>query len=419
MILLRIAVGWHFLYEGVWKVESDKGNAYYSATWYTLQSSVGRLEDYFEQNETEGVKLGPALARVDAWYDEIVKGFKGRSQPLAEDQKARLAEVRDQVRLAAVEAARGTLPAGDVVLFDWIFIRDTVLRVPPAKESERFSSLPYLQQSSGPLRPLFRGLVRDMDGLERLSVPAAQAAIDQRCEDILGHYSSAGLAFSKEQQARLLQARDTLKASIAATMKDESVRARIQDYRALRQRVAGDGTRRNAPFTEERLAEDRRKLDEIAGELLATVNEPLAELAAQAQNIASVDQFQAGPVPRPGDPAGWIDRLMKWGLIVIGACLLVGLFTPVAALAAAGQLAVFYLASPPWPGLPAASLGGHYLFVDRNLIELVGALVIAGSGSGRWAGLDAYVRRPKRAAVAPAVLPPVEEQELVRTGGLS
>jgi hypothetical protein len=56
---------------------------------------------------------------------------------------------------------------------------------------------------------------------------------------------------------------------------------------------------------------------------------------------------------------------------------MLGLFTPYAAIAAAGQLAMFYFASPPWPGLPAASLGGHYMFVDRNLIELVAALVIA------------------------------------------
>jgi hypothetical protein len=38
---------------------------------------------------------------------------------------------------------------------------------------------------------------------------------------------------------------------------------------------------------------------------------------------------------------------------------------------------MFYLASPPWPGMPAASMGGHYLYVDRNVVELVAALAVA------------------------------------------
>jgi uncharacterized membrane protein YphA (DoxX/SURF4 family) len=84
---------------------------------------------------------------------------------------------------------------------------------------------------------------------------------------------------------------------------------------------------------------------------------------------------------------------VKWGLTAIGLCLLLGLFTPVAALAAAAQLAMFYFASPPWPGLPAALMGGHYLYVDRNLIELVAVLVVAAVPAGQWAGLDFWLRR--------------------------
>ena len=95
---------------------------------------------------------------------------------------------------------------------------------------------------------------------------------------------------------------------------------------------------------------------------------------------------------------GWIDRSIRWGLTAIGLCLMLGLFTPVAATAAALQLAMFYFASPPWPGLPAATLGGHYLYVDRNLIELIAAGVIATTGTGRWSGLDAYLFRTRKQA---------------------
>lgn len=361
LVALRIAVGWHFLYEGLWKIDSDKGAVSYATSWYIIHSSVERLRD----------GLSP-----DDWYDSIVKAFKGRNKPLAEDQKARLAELRDKVKL---ERAVG---------FDWIYVRDEVLKIPPEHEGERFTSLPYLKASAGPLRPLFRSLVSDVDGVGKLTVASAQAALDDRHREVLRHYR-----FTAEQQARLDQARDALKVSVAATLNDPAIRARLDDYKLLRQRVAKDPSAVSALFTRERLDADRKKLDGIVDELLVYVNEPLSELAVQAQAIATVDQLGAGPLPRPKGPSDWIDWAIKWGLAAIGLCLLLGLFTPVAAVAAAAQLAMFYFASPPWPGLPAATAGGHYLYVDRNLIELIAALVIATTGTGRWSGLDAFLKR--------------------------
>jgi uncharacterized membrane protein YphA (DoxX/SURF4 family) len=370
---LRIAIGWHFLYEGLWKVDSDCGVNSYATSWYTLQSSVASL-----RNDTQAMPLEPALARTDVWYDDLVKTFKGRNTALADDQKARLADLRDKVKLAV--AGRGEEP----VNFDWAYVRDEVLRVAAQQSGERFTSLPFLQESAGPFRRVFRGLVRDIDGFDRLTLASAHAAIDERYAAILKHYASAGHPFTGEQQRRLAVIRDTLKREIAITMDGAAFQAQLADYRLMRARVAEDPARTTAPFSAERLAADRTKLDGIAAELLGIANEPLVEMAVQAQTIATADQLSAGPVPRPGDPTGWIDFLIKYGLIAIGSCLMLGLVTPVAACAAAAQLAVFYLASPPWPNLPAAAMGGHYLFVDRNLIEMVAALAVATTGWNKW-----------------------------------
>ena len=100
LVALRIAVGWHFLYEGVWKTDSDTGAVAYATSWYTLHSSVARLNDWFAQNPPDPANLQPAMARVDLWYDDIVRTFKQR-KALGEDQKARLLELRDKVKLAA------------------------------------------------------------------------------------------------------------------------------------------------------------------------------------------------------------------------------------------------------------------------------------------------------------------------------
>jgi uncharacterized membrane protein YphA (DoxX/SURF4 family) len=340
LITLRIAVGWHFLYEGLWKIDSDTGATAYATSWYPLQSSLTRAQD------------------PDAWYDEIVKTFKARNEALSEEQKGRLAELRDKIKIAGK------------IEFDWAYVKE-YLQIAAPPEGERFTSLPFLQQSN------LRWLVRDIDGLDRLTLASAHAALDRRANQIADHY-----AFTADQRAKLTTVHDTVKSSFATAWNAPDLQARLADYKALRQRTAALSDAA-LPFHHERLLADRQKLDAIAADLLAFVNEPGDELAVQAQAIATVPQLGRGPIPRPAAPTDWIDRGMKYGLVAIGACLMLGLFNRWAAIAAALQLLVFYLAAPPWPGLPGATMGGHYLYIDRNFIEMIAAGTVAAMAGGR------------------------------------
>jgi len=384
LITLRITIGWHFLYEGLFKIDSDTGAVMYAASRYPLQAATGRLRDYFATAEPGALQPQASFARIDAWNDEIVRVFKGR-QPLSEDQKAKLTDLADKMKLAVKSSS------DNVVSFDWTYVHEEVLKLAPESEGDRFSSLGYLQNSAGPLRPLFRALVSDIDGLERLTAASAQARLDRRYDEIIEHFKSAGQPFTPEQQTKLAAARDNLKTAIAGTVNSPAFQMRLADYTNVRRRLKDDESRVTAQFSHERLAADRKKLDVIAGEMLGFVNEPLSELAVQMQSIATAGQLAAGPLPRPSGPADWVDTSIKLVLTAIGVCLMLGLFTPVAAIAAAAQLAMFYFASPPWPGLPAASVAGHYLYIDRNFIEGVAALLIASTPTGRWAGLDFYL----------------------------
>jgi thiosulfate dehydrogenase [quinone] large subunit len=78
-----------------------------------------------------------------------------------------------------------------------------------------------------------------------------------------------------------------------------------------------------------------------------------------------------------------------WGLSIVGLLLILGLFTRLASIGAAGFLVLFYLANPPFVGyfysLPAE---GSYLIVNKNLVEFCATVVILVTGSGRFAGLD-------------------------------
>jgi thiosulfate dehydrogenase [quinone] large subunit len=98
------------------------------------------------------------------------------------------------------------------------------------------------------------------------------------------------------------------------------------------------------------------------------------------------------------------DLMTMWGLTIVGACLILGLFTRLASLAGLGFILLFYLAAPPLIGyFYAIPSEGSYLIVNKNLVELAALVVILLTGSGRFAGLDRIVhglirRRPRLAA---------------------
>ncbi len=390
LIALRIVVGWHFLYEGLWKIDSNTGSASYSPARYTLQATTARLHDYFAQAPADSFDSSAAMVKIDAWHDDIVRAFAAYKQ-LDDAQKARLAVLRDKVKLQAIGAARGERDVDEVANFDWAYVHQEVLKAAGEPDAEGFSSLGYLRNATGPFRPLFRGMIADIEAFERITPEAVASRIDARYREIVDHFDSAGKPLRDDQLKHLAEARDSIRNAAVGAISAPAYRSRVADYRNMAGRVQHDGSKTQAAFSRERLDADRKKLDLIADELLAIANEPLSELAVQVHLIATADQLSAGPLPRPADPAAWVDRAIKISLVGIGVCLLLGILPKWAGLAAAAQLAMFYLASPPWPGMPAASLGGHFLFVDRNLIELVASLVIAAT-----APYTALVLRPRR-----------------------
>ena len=85
----------------------------------------------------------------------------------------------------------------------------------------------------------------------------------------------------------------------------------------------------------------------------------------------------------------WTDWTTRWGVFLVGVCLLLGLFSRSACVVGAGFLLMFYLSMPPLPGLPDnPKAEGTYLFINKNLIEMLALLTLATTASGRWVGLD-------------------------------
>jgi uncharacterized membrane protein YphA (DoxX/SURF4 family) len=110
----------------------------------------------------------------------------------------------------------------------------------------------------------------------------------------------------------------------------------------------------------------------------------------------------------------WIDFSVKWGLVVIGIALLAGFLTRPACLLGAGLLLMFYLAMPPLPWVPDnPKAEGHYLVINKNIIEMLALLALATTDSGRWLGLDGLLQflNPWRKKPAPKPSPTAGSQQ--------
>jgi len=86
----------------------------------------------------------------------------------------------------------------------------------------------------------------------------------------------------------------------------------------------------------------------------------------------------------------WVDQLNIWGLILIGTCLMLGLVTRFASLCGMVLLALYYMAYPPFFAAAVGPLEGHYLFVNKTMIELIGLFVVF-AYPARSFGLDAII----------------------------
>jgi len=97
----------------------------------------------------------------------------------------------------------------------------------------------------------------------------------------------------------------------------------------------------------------------------------------------------------------WIDNAVKFGLLVIGLSLILGLFTRAGCWGALFFLALFYLLSIPLSGTHQPGSEGAYLIVNKTMVEAAAVCVLLAFNTGAIAGLDLLLanRKQRRANV--------------------
>lgn len=122
-----------------------------------------------------------------------------------------------------------------------------------------------------------------------------------------------------------------------------------------------------------------------------------ADLAKEIESFETElkTRLNGGTAPeKPAEmtPLQFNDKLTRWFLAIVGACILFGLFTRISCVLAAGFLLMTYLTHPPFPWftLPPGT-EGNPLFVNKNAIEFLALLALACMPTGKWLGLDAMI----------------------------
>ncbi len=252
-----------------------------------------------------------------------------------------------------------------------------------------FTSEGYQRNATGPLAHEFRNLIPDVDSRDALNLEKLKTSWQDQMHRIANHF-----AFGKEQQeaaGKELVAREQV---AQAWFEDPENREKIKKYLDnLDSLAALDAKPNKMSYEVERFYEARKLLDGDRRTLIAPIDTWAKSLNDGWIALATKEQRdQYGEFKAPMSEVQRADRITMYGLTICGLCLILGLLSPIAALGAAGFLTLFYISLPPWPGLPEPpNVEGHYLYVNKNLIELIACLALAFTPTSLWLGLDAIL----------------------------
>lgn len=469
LVLLQLAIGWHFLYEGLWKVKAEKkwsSKPYLQAAngptgpamrWSAGDPSVQRdgvsfnvddpkveVETYFAVKPIDTTvppvnrklhqHLPPALEKEwDAYFQDYLKSYgldKAPAPTAAELEKT----PPEFLHVLGVDPQAGPLagiPWGAIEL-SWVSnAANYDNEGKPDPRVQRFLAERRYQQMKAETvdwmlkgekkvkRPNFQGPAAE----STVKVPQRlqeYLAADKKVHDLeagtvtmFGHKGTPELKKAKDDAAAIrtellgdvrdqtnqmkLALRNVLSSDQQRMTFMERYRLTDRSFRELRRTMVVTGSGEQQLFSKtvlEKLEPLRGQTFDNKNAFIAAVSNVMDENDRPAHLDAVVNESK---VPAE-EKADWsrlkmVDSSVRWGLVVIGALLVVGLFTRLACVAGALFLLSFYLAMPAFPWLPEPAMSeGHYLFVNKNIIEMLALLAIAASRPGQRYGLDLWVR---------------------------
>ncbi len=350
LVLLRLAIGWHLLVEGVDKIQEPS----WTSDNY-LRAATGPLAPKFRELATteaiDKMTLGenntfpPGLAADwQAYYDRFVEHYN-----LDEAQKEKVKKAFENVKAKTL---------------NWM--KTSANR--PASISTTVSGQAAMNV---PTRvAYYKKTVERIEKIEKEKLPRYSPMIEKDAE---------------RQLNRLI---GELRRNNDPPLTENE---KIEQLKSIKQQL------REKAHDELRTA--HKELIKTYNSLKADMKAKTLDMEKALRGVLTEEQKEMEPPTkswwesiRDMTQPRWRDLIVSWGLTIAGACLILGLCTRFAAIFGAVLVLMFFAAMPPlpnWPPNPKAE--GHYVYINKNIIEMLALFALVTVRSGRWVGLDGVI----------------------------
>lgn len=418
IVLLRLAIGWQFLYEGMWKYLSLSSPEPWTAEGY-LKNAQGPFRDTFRSMVGDPDELGWLdYANVSSewydWRDRFVAHYG-----LDENQQARLNIMLDGVRDKLADPAAdppdvstsrkiGRMPTIDWESKDLKKKVDAVLTY-DAKTETLKTSRSLLPSEEGVVLALIPQLTiedgataEQIDAREKLRAEFKKLAESSRkavgyrhklAAQLRGNPETVGVSGARNKSGSFSIVMGTTTASEESAERTNVQYGKIQEYKDLLADYEDAVSKARMEYQHDHAAMLKKKLTGLRNDVVGPVRTLDSELKNAAFGLLTTDQLARGSLAPADSPLQRASSRAMWGLLILGTLLLLGLGTRFAAVAGAVMVLSFYLVIPPFPGVPQPPAPEHSLIINKNLIEVIALLGIAGMPTGTWFGIDGLIGR--------------------------
>lgn len=371
LVVLRLAIGWQLLYEGLWKISTLDTAKPWSSAGY-LKNAVGPMRDTFREMSGDPDELGwldyeTVASRWKKWASDFQTHYgltKDQSSRLNGMLYGRTGKVGDRTVFAE---ALDKLPEG----VEKLNVSSKIVWHDPKAKRIYVDASRMLTPSE---KSKLESLVKGKDGKDAKAFLTSIQRLYDRQKKTMGYLRRLSGALKGDPE--LLGNEDWQRLG------------KLDQYKQQLAEYEEDYAAATTQFEWDHLKHTWGDIQSLRAELTGPIKAMEDEFKDDASVLLTPQQQSQGPVPEPWTTLRFADTMTIVGLTVLGTLLILGLFTRFAAVMAAFMLFNFYLAMPPLPGVPEIPGPEHSFIVNKNLVEVFALLALATLPSGMWFGLD-------------------------------
>ncbi len=405
LVILRLALGWHFLYEGIYKLTHR--DAFLAETEGFLSAARGPAAPYIYElvpdiDGHQRLEHNLAVVEVNNAKDKEAEGKPAKQPRLAnrwvELKDEFVAFYRPKGKDDNAELYKQFKDAADKVCQRQIHGLDEFIQENGDKIKAHFESLGRYEEQvkADPKVDFMRQRRWDQMQEYRKEAKGWTADLDAREKALKSDLMDL---LNKERPAQI--------AAVArADAKDKATKAAAAAKKASGDEAKPAADAKPSDPPSDPSAEPKKVKEKAKGKTSVVKADAKPKPAADATIVLvdfsplAADRDPAGPFRHSSNLLQWtrIEQMafaMTYIFLAIGAGLMLGLFTRLSALAGAAFMLFVVLCQPSYPGVYPTDPPqlGHALLVNKDFIEMIALLVIASMSLGRWTGLDFFLSK--------------------------